>query len=206
MDFSRKEAFIINKLSETWDKVELYIISLWLLFFLIFVVTIDVPLYFGKDSHFIGIKELIKHNPLPTASLFLLIIGMIFYSRFKYKLDGSKKTPFEIKKIENQNYEHLTFLTTYIIPLICFNFDSLRYIIVLFLLLIIIGTIYVRTNMFYANPSLALLGYHIYKADGTFRTEERPDIILISREKLSTGMKVSYKRLDEKIYFVRVKK
>jgi hypothetical protein len=120
-------------------------------------------------------------------------------------LSGSKRIPFEITKIENLNHDHLAFLTTYIIPLITFNFDSLRYTVAFFLLLVIIGAIYVKTNMFYANPSLALLGYHIYKVDGTFfRTGNEQDLIVISREKLTLGMEVSYKKLDEKIYYVRV--
>ncbi|WP_207653886.1 anti-phage protein KwaA [Clostridium sp. BSD9I1] len=196
---------IIANASETWGKIELYIISLWLLFVFIIIIKIDIPFYLGPNSYFIGLKELTKRNVLPLISSLFLFSGIIFFSRFKYKLGGSKRTPFEITKLENLNHDHLAFLTTYIIPLITFNFDSLRYTIAFFLLLIIIGAIYVKTNMFYANPSLALLGFRIYKVDGTFRTGDRQDIILISTEKLALGMKVSYKKLDEKIYYVRVK-
>lgn len=125
-------------------------------------------------------------------------------SRFKYKLEGSMRTPFKITKIENANYEHLTFLSTYIIPLIAFDLQQLRYALVLLILLIAIGAIYVKTNMFHANPSLALLGYHIYKVDGEFRTGVREGITIISRQKLSISEKVSYKKLGEKIYYVRL--
>jgi hypothetical protein len=203
--YKRKVVLIIFKISEAWDKIELYIISLWLLFVFIIIIKIDVPLYSGPSSYFIGLKELAKRNILPLISSLFLISGIFFFSRFKYKLSGSKRIPFEITKIENLNHDHLAFLTTYIIPLITFNFDSLRYTVAFFLLLVIIGAIYVKTNMFYANPSLALLGYHIYKVDGTFfRTGNEQDLIVISREKLTLGMEVSYKKLDEKIYYVRV--
>lgn len=174
-----------------------------MLFLLLIIITIDIPTYTGAHRVFIGFENLAKKNIIPLVSLGFLFLGFVFWGRFKYKLEGSKKTPFRITKIENVNYEHLTFLTTYIIPLICFDLNNIKYAIVLMALLIIIGIIYVKTDMFYANPSLALLGYHIYKVDGAFRTEERQDIILIARERLTLNMKVSYKRLDEKIYFVR---
>lgn len=114
--------------------------------------------------------------------------------------------PFTITKIENINFEHLTFLTTYIIPLICFDLSNIRYVVVLFVLLFCIGAIYVKTDMFYANPSLALLGYHIYKIDGDFGTRgTRENIILIAREKLKINDKVHYRKLDDRIFYVKVK-
>ncbi|GFZ93975.1 hypothetical protein GCM10008018_45550 [Paenibacillus marchantiophytorum] len=119
-------------------------------------------------------------------------------------MGGSQRTAFKITKIQNVNFEHLTFIATYIIPLIAFDLSKTRFVIVLSLILIIIGMIYVKTNIFYANPSLALLGYHIYRVDGMFRTEERKEIIVISRQRLTLGMNVRYKKLDDKIYFVRV--
>lgn len=197
---------MINSKSAIWEKVELYIISLWLLFLLIIVITIDVPIYFGNDWEFIGIRILFINNIIPLVSLVLLFIGLIFISRFKYKLAGSNKTPFEITKIENLNYEHLTFLSTYIVPLIAFDLSKIKYIVVLLILLITIGGIYIKTDMFHANPSLALIGYHIYRIDGNFRTGVRKNIIVISREKLSLSMKVSYKELNDKIYYGRVVK
>lgn len=196
----------IGSKSSVWEKVELYIISLWLMFLLIIIVTIDIPIYFGEEWMFVGLKKLLLHNIIPLISLLLLIVGLTFISRFKYKLSGSKKTPFKITKIQNLNYEHLTFLSTYIMPLIAFDLSKIKYIIVLLILLTTVGAIYVKTDMFYANPSLALIGYHIYKVDGDFRSGKREEIIIISREKLSLDMEVSYKELNDKIYYVRVVK
>ena len=109
---------------------------------------------------------------------------------------------FELKEIESIEYEHLTFLTTYIIPLVCFNFGSLRYIVVFVILLFVIGCIYIRTDIFYANPSLALLNFRIYKVNGLFRNGEmRENRILITRDKLDSGDNVKYLKLDERIYY-----
>lgn len=108
---------------------------------------------------------------------------------------------FAIVEIENKESEHLSFLTTYIIPLICFNFESDRYVVVLLLLLIVIGIIYIRTDLYYANPTLAILGFRIYKVKLERNNISKSNIILISRKKLSLGNFVSYKKLDEKIFY-----
>lgn len=192
------------KLGEVWGKIELYIISLWFLFFLIIVVTIKVPVSFGGSWQFIGFTELLRTNIVPFVSSFFLLVGIISYSRFNYMFEGgSQNIPDKIVEIEDVNYEHLTFLTTYIIPLICFNLGSTRYVIALALLLVVIGIMYVKTDKFYANPTLSVLGYHIYKVTMEGHAGEKNGVVLISRGKLALGDQVSYKKLDKKVYFVR---
>lgn len=56
-------------------KIGLYILSLWLLFLLSIILTIDIPMYWGDDWIFIGIGELFKRNTVPLISIFGLIIG-----------------------------------------------------------------------------------------------------------------------------------
>jgi len=194
---------VIILLKNSWDKIELYIVSLWLLFLLIFIVTVKIPICFGDDCSFIGIEKIFFSNLIPNLALCFLLLGIVCVVRFKYKISGSEQTPIKIKNIENKNYEHLTFLSTYIIPLIAFDLTKPRYLVVLIVLLIAIGAIYIKTNQFYSNPTLAILGYRIYKADAEFRIENRSNIILISRENIQANQKVSYRKIDENIYYVR---
>lgn len=101
------------------------------------------------------------------------------------------------------NYEHLTFLTTYIIPLICFDLSQIRYVIVLFVLIFIIGIIYIKTDLFFANPTLALLGYHIYKIDAKSKSKEFDQIIVISRSFIKKDQEIKLKLLDDNIFYGR---
>lgn len=184
-------------------KVDLYFLSLALLFLFFVIITAklpDVPLLFGERVTWMAIAEA---NPIPMISLVLLVYCFYAYKKFDFDLKGATDIPFEIKKVEGVNYEHLTFLATYVVPLISFDFESGRHMIVLGLLLIVMGAIYIKTDLFYANPSLALLGFHIYRADGNFKTGDRSGIILISRGRIETGQKVSYIKLDERIYYVK---
>ncbi len=184
-------------------KVDLYILSLGLLFVFFIIITIDIPVCFGSECKFIGWEALVENNIITGISIIFLFYSFFAYKKFDYDLKGTTDIPFEIKKVEGMNYEHLTFLATYVVPLISFDFDNSRQMIVLALLLIVMCVIYIKTDLFYANPSLALLGFHIYKATGEFKHGTRDGVILIARTRLKPLQKVSYIKLDERIYYVK---
>lgn len=187
----------------TRRKIDLYILSLGLLFVFFAIITIKVPECQHSFKEWAFWQELLIANPIPVISIVLLLYCFVAYKRFDFDLKGATDIPFEIKKIEGINYEHLTFLATYVVPLISFDFGSGRQMIVLALLLIVMGVIYIKTDLFYANPSLALLGFHIYRANGDFKNGVREGIILICRDRLIEGQKVSYIKLDERIYYAK---
>lgn len=184
-------------------KIDLYILSLGLLFVFFLIISTVLPASPFTYANMESWMQLAASNPLPMASIFALLYCLFAYLRFDFDLKGATDIPFEITKIEDINYEHLTFLATYVVPLISFDFGSGRQMLVLGLLLIVMGIIYIKTDLFYANPSLALLGFHIYRANGSFKNGEREGIILICRGRLTEKQKVSYIKLDERIYFVR---
>lgn len=184
-------------------KIDLYVLSLGLLFIFFFIIAVEPPTSHFSYKDAASWKELVMKNPLPIVSVLGLLYCLISYIRFDFDLKGSNEIPFEVKKLENINYEHLTFLATYVVPLISFDFGSGRQMIVLALLLVVMGVIYIKTDLFYANPSLALLGFHIYRASGHFKSGEREGITLICRERLAENQRVSYIKLDDRIYYVR---
>ncbi|MES9971421.1 MAG: anti-phage protein KwaA [Candidatus Thiodiazotropha sp.] len=184
-------------------KIDLYILSLGLLFVFFIIITAELPSSSFAANEISSWTAFIADNSITFISLALLLYCVYAYKRFDFELKGAAEIPFKIKKIEGINYEHLTFLATYVVPLISFDFDSGRQMIVLAFLLVVMGVIYIKTDLFYANPSLALLGFHIYRADGNFKTGDREGIILICRGKLSEGDKATYIKLDDRIYYAK---
>lgn len=187
------------------QKMNFYLLSLGLLFVFFIIISFKIP----KNTCILfewgwwDTWHVINTNIVSIISIIALLYSLFAYVKFQIDLGSSPDLPFTIKKIENSSYEHLTFLVTYIVPLISFDFDNNRQLIILAILLIIMGIIYIKTDLFYANPSLALLGFKLYKADGNFKNGERNDIILISRERLSLNDKATYIKLDERIYYVK---
>ncbi|VDN47902.1 conserved membrane protein of unknown function [Petrocella atlantisensis] len=187
-------------------KFLMYISSLWLLFVMLIILYISVPLEFGENSHYVGTWNLISTNVIPLVSIMMLVVSSFFVTTFNYTVSRGMQSYFKIKRVQNKNYEHLTFLTTYILPLIAFNLSEVRFVIMLMLLIFVIGFIYVRTDLFYANPTLALLGYQLYEADVEMRDNKiYENLILICKGNISKESNLEYLRVDERIYFVKEK-
>ncbi len=186
-----------NNTKNTIMKIKMYILSLWLLFIMVIVATVNIS-EFSKTK--IDWSKLLCDNAITISCLIFLIVCVIFFFEFRYKLQGTTQLPTEAIKVKNINSEYLAFLTTYIIPLVLVDFSSKRQITILVFILLVIGVIYVKTNMFYSNPTLALLGYRIYEVEtnvdgvcGTF----------ISLDEIEDGQRVRYIRLDKNVFFVR---
>lgn len=191
-----------TKSDNLWLKVEFYILSLWLLFVLIFLLTIDIPISFAPNAKFIGFIPLIQRNWLAITSLLMALVGTVITFKLKHRFKGVHHPPAEITNIKNENYEYLTFLTTYIIPLICINLDETRYIVVLGILLFIIGSIFVKMNLYLGNPTLALLGYHLYRieAKGFSSTD---GILVISQDKLKVGTSIKWIKITDSVWVAK---
>lgn len=180
-------------------KIGMYLLSLWLLFVLVFINKISIDICF-KCNFATGdqLLEIAKENYLPLICIGLLAISSLFYFRFIFLIDGAKNGPKVVTEIEDKGAEHLVFLATYVIPLVGFGLDNGRQVINLGITLFLLGAIYVKTNLFYANPTLSLLGFKIFNAkiDGK-------DLILISTDEIEPGDSINFVPLDKKIYFAK---
>lgn len=175
-------------------KIELYFMSLGLLFGLLLIKAIKIPICFDDDAKFVGYCNLIKMN-IPTLVCFFCLIAEFFcVKRFLHSLGGAKDLPCTIKKIKNGNLEYLTFLTTYIIPLVCFNLEKTKECVLLAILLILLGVIFIRTNLYYANPALCILGFNLYDAEIEYKSKRLSNVKILSKIKLKENDK--FKKID----------
>lgn len=182
-------------------KLSLYCISLWILMFMLIVLKIDVSMV-SRKIEWNMLKEFICTNVFSLVCICIILIGLMGYAYFKDYLKNAKRLPVEIEKCESVNYENLSFLATYVIPLVCFPMETDREIIVLFAVIVIIGCIFVKTNLYYTNPSLVLMGFNVYsvkcKNDGAFKSG-----IVIVKGKLNANDIIKYMSLSDNVYFVR---
>lgn len=187
----------------TIRKIELYIASLCLLFLLIIVITIDPGVYDGDSRVFIGWGAVLRKNIAPLVSAAFLMCGFLCCALFNYRIKGSMSIPLPVSSVRSIEYEHLTFLTTYIVPLACLDLAQPRYAAVLTVLLLTIGAIYVKTDKFYANPTLALLGFKLYSADIVKRTGETTRAVIITKDCLNDDACIRAIALDNSVYFAK---
>lgn len=182
-------------------KLSLYLISLWILLFMLIILKADViNIKWPMTKKMF--KQLISNNAIPLFCLLLIFLGIIGYIFFLDSLNNAKNLPVEIEECESVNYENLSFLATYIIPLVCFPMETEREIFVMFSVIIVIGCIFVKTNLYYTNPSLVLLGFNVYKVTCKSKNAFGTGIVII-KGKLNAKDSIKYMSLSDNVYFAR---
>ena len=84
-----------------------------------------------------------------------------------------------------------------------FNFDSIFRLLAYLLLLIVIGIIFIRTDKYYANPTLAIFGYKLFKVTLADRNNNYDSISVLTKSDLKAGQNVAYQFISESVCFVR---
>ena len=84
-------------------KIGFYVLSLWLLFLLVFLLSVDIPICFDSNATFIGLWSLIKRNWLAIISLVMMLVGAGIARKFKHAVDGVTNPPAKIISIQNEN-------------------------------------------------------------------------------------------------------
>lgn len=194
--------------SRPYLKTALYILSLWLLFLSLLIMSYDKVLihnvwdYFFTENFTFPASSLRVRNIVFILSLFFIIIGTIILSLLANSFGSGWSVACTVSDISNENHEHLEFLTTYIMPLVFTDVDSKRTVLNLGLMIFVIGAIYVKTNRFYSNPSLAILGFRIYKANIHDRGVKKCTVIC--RSVLKNTDNIKYIKIDDETYLAKI--
>jgi len=143
--------------------------------------------------------QLVASNWQVIFFIFLIILSLLSYAIFQNDSRYGNKIATKFTGVTSSNFDHLTFLSTYIIPLITFNLNEPRSFLVVVILLLMIGMIYVKSNLYYLNPTLLLFGYKIYRAK-----KDQEEVVLIAKRNISEmSNKLQYKDLDNNIYLIK---
>lgn len=176
------------------------------LFVIVGFLCMDIPFEIGGD--FIGMRQLWDKCKFGVYIIIIsILLEYLVYSFLErsWKMNSQELSVKIIHK-ENLNYNILNFVTSYFVPLVSFNYVKLNHWIVLFLLLVIIGIIFCKSNGFYNNPTLALLGFRLYQTQvETQRIEKKEKVeslIVICNRELSEKDKIQYVMLSDGVGFV----
>ncbi len=177
----------------------LFLLSYIPLFFILAIQNINDKRTDDKGLPF-SVKQIFHNNLLSISLVLICIVSLIYYILFiKINASAGFRNPQKVIKIKNSGIEYLSYFATYIIPFIGLKFDSWNNLIATTILFLLIGFIYTKTNLLYANPTLALFGYYIYQV--TFESGEEK--IVISKGKVKRNQSYKYKELDEDLYFIK---
>lgn len=134
-------------------------------------------------------------NLVFIISVIFIISGILIYFLFVNSIRTGWSNNCKVSNVTNESHEHLEFLATYVMPLVFTDVTSKRTVINLFLMITAIGAIYIKTNKFYSNPSLAILGFKIYK--GTIHDRGERNVVIITRSTIESNSLIQYIKIDQ---------
>ncbi|TJY27365.1 hypothetical protein [Leuconostoc mesenteroides] len=197
----------------------LYITSLFPLYILILVQNFLVTDFNGHITKLWGIVSVIESNFLNTNLIrfcvmwivvLLIVISLIsqWLISCQYKkliVENSQDTTKPEIKIKQQNLDRvdtMSYVGTYIVPLLTININSLRTVIVNVLLLIFLGKFYVMNGQIFINPLFNIGGFSIYRA-GDIYIITKNDIDIIS-DTIVRKKDVFSKEIMHNLFLMRV--
>ena len=129
--------------------------------------------------------EKLKQIPVKIfliSILIFIVISIISLMSIIISKNGTKKLL--IENIERPDDTIISYIMTYIIPILTVNNIDKYEIVVNILLFILIGYLYIRLNLLYLNPLWSMFGYISYRVNN--------DTVLITNYKI-TDLKIKIK-------------
>ena len=162
-------------------KVLLYNLSLVPLYILFIVKKIDVnglECIYQEYANIEFYKAMLIKNITSSALMFLILLSILAFYKLMSEVNSGYGLPEKLSGIRNIDFNHLTFIATYILPLLAFTLDTFRDLIFIVVLLSFIGIIYIKTNLYYLSPVFIIFNIKIFSAVN----ENEEEIIFMTTE------------------------
>ena len=116
-----------------------------------------------------NIKNCISNNMIQFISVLVIflvvIVSIISIEKAMRKREKANNDVAIIKKVHKESFLSTQYLLSYILPLVAFDFGSLRDIIIFLLFFAVLAFLSIRNNNVYTNIYLELRSYKIYTCD-----------------------------------------
>lgn len=136
-----------------------------------------------------------EHRYVAGGILICGVVGllwMLLYLRMVQHLSGIQV---RVAGLQRRDAEAMAYIVTYIIPFLAIPFGGWKEGMALSIFFVVIGILYVNSNMIHVNPMLNLFGYHLYEV-----TLEDGDVhSLITRRRIRHRETLTAVRLGDEI-------
>lgn len=131
----------------------------------------------------------------------LAISYFISFGAFKW---NDKKAGYVIKDQAENKEASLNFFLTIVIPLLIDDVAEIQGALTFICIVLLICLLLYKTNLFYANPVLALLGYHVYEFSFVQNSEfGEKKCIGLCQGTLKNSRSIEYKQITEDVLYIR---
>ncbi len=110
-----------------------------------------------------------------------LIIMFLYFFQFAPKLGSIQE---KITGLQRRDGDVMGYIASYLLPFVAIPFGGWQQGVALLIFVVVLGIVYVNSNMIHVNPMLNLIGYHIYEI--TLEQGDMPHS-LITRHRIAPG-------------------
>lgn len=174
----------------------------------IFKTLLFISSYF--PLYIILLLTIIPFNDLKWASLvdtkqeiimycILLLLIVISFIPLVFIYNCERNASIKAEKVTQKNSETLSYLVTYIVPILAIDLEKTQTLITNALLFVLIGFLYIKSNLLHINILFLIFGWNIYE-DTSGRliiSRENPDYF--KREELAENT-INVRSIGSKIY------
>lgn len=163
------------------------------------------------QSPIVAFSSAVQHSLFITALLEMFCLSWVVYSAYEIKsfnesqranFSSQGETLVDIIKMPDSG---MTFFMTYVLPMAIDDLNTLKGIIVFAILMVILFVLMWKTNLYYQNPILTILGYEVFSFRfNTTQLEEYRNIkcIGITRGTVKTGHSIKRQKISDNVFFV----
>lgn len=169
-----------------------FLIQTFMFFFLIFIIkNIDL-----------NTTDLLSNVLKITDIIFIIcvIISGIVIIYFQKNIAGTKKIPSKVMEVKQEKDASLIFFATYILPLVTIDIKNFNEFLAFVTIMILMFILCWKTELWYTNPILVMLGYKIYKIKCENEKYERT---IISRENIKVDDYIERKEITDEVLYAR---
>ena len=92
-------------------------------------------------------------------------ISLLGLAAFLHFVNTTSPRVQQVAQVQRKDAEVMAYIVSYVFPFLGLNFDDPLNMISLGIFFLILGIIYINSNMVHINPTLIIFGYHIYEIE-----------------------------------------
>ena len=135
-----------------------------------------------------------NHSYFITTMIITILVSISFLFYIIYKSSKMNGEYYEIKSIEDKSNQFLEYIIAYIFPFLGFNLECIVDIISLAIIFLMIGALYIRSDMIYMNPILNFMNYNLYKV----KCDDK-ELMIITKKEIREGEKIRIFNISKKV-------
>lgn len=151
----------MNKINYLNMKILMFISSYFPLYVMLLILKFNK---YNTISKIVMLFQSKSFKVLIFVGVLLILIFLSFFSVYDIKKTKGNEY-YNINKIARPDDTVISYMMTYIVPLLTTDTLSNEIVLINIFLFILIGYMYIRLNLIYLNPLWSIFGYIMYKTD-----------------------------------------